>query len=474
MIKNKTRIPFMLCALLLLTLLAACQPALRKEPPRARQDVAPPPPSVPVEALERRIAYLSRVLETQDLSREDRELAQELLASYKGLQTASQTGSLRQNYAPIMNMLLRNLEQMENRYFTKSAAAPGLSSDAVRQLVMTRKKILQAFSAGDDQTVIDGILDLEKTFGPESITPDLSLLFALSLGKKGTFTTALSVGQDAAVQLEGRPDVVQLRSQMIEWQLALGNEKEAKEIYERLQRKLREREALVKALEQKIAPESSKGIPPETAAIRGDLTKADLERDLRDALAKAEGFAQIGDFGRAKFILFQQRIRFDEGPETERIDQALKSVEMAEEKARQQPKTEVAAAEPARDLQKELQQEAQKQDSLKLASSLIRSEKYEEAIVKLDELPPSDPEVKELKNMAVEKIINRERNKAAQLFLAASKTKDPAKKEELLNSSYNTLKAVADKYPSSPLTPKVQQHMNQVTKELAKLKKGQG
>jgi outer membrane protein assembly factor BamD (BamD/ComL family) len=147
---------------------------------------------------------------------------------------------------------------------------------------------------------------------------------------------------------------------------------------------------------------------------------------------------------------------------------------MAEEKARQQPKTEVAAADPARDLQKELQHEAQKQDSLKLASSLIRSEKYEEAIVKLDEWPPSDPEVKELKNMAVEKIINRERNKAAQLFLAASKTKDPAKKEELLNSSYNTLKAVADKYPSSPLTPKVQQHMNQVTKELAKLKKGQG
>jgi arsenate reductase-like glutaredoxin family protein len=199
-----------------------------------------------------------------------------------------------------------------------------------------------------------------------------------------------------------------------------------------------------------------------------------LDRDLKDALAKAEGFVQIGDFGRAKFILFQQRIRFDEGPETERIDQALKSVETSEEKAQQQPKTEVAAAEPTKDLQKELQHEAQKQDSLKLASSLIRSEKYEEAMVKLGELPPSDPEVKELKNMAVEKIINRERNKAAKLFLAARNTKDPAKKEELLNSSYDILKAVADKYPSSPLIPKVQDHINQVTKELVKLKKGEG
>jgi outer membrane protein assembly factor BamD (BamD/ComL family) len=92
----------------------------------------------------------------------------------------------------------------------------------------------------------------------------------------------------------------------------------------------------------------------------------------------------------------------------------------------------------------------------------------------LDELPPTDAEVKELKDRAVEKIINRERNKAARLFLAASKSKDPAKKQELLTSSYNVLKAVADKFPSSPLTPKLQNHMNQVTKELAKVKKGEG
>ncbi len=473
MAKNKPSTRLILGALFLLTLTGACQPALQREPVSARQDLTPPL-ALSVEALDRRILYLSRVLETQDLSMDDRQLAQDLLASYRGLRTASQSGSLRQNASPMVNMLLRNLEQMENRYFTKQSAAPGLSAEGVQQLAIKRKKILEAFSAGQDQAVIDGILELEKTFGPDLITPDLSLLFALSLGKKGTFTTALSVGQDAAAQLEGRPDVVQLRSQMIEWQLALGNEKEAKEIYDKLRLKLIEREALVRALEQKIAPDGSKGISPETASIRGDLTKADLERDLRDALAKAEGFAQIGDFGRAKFILFQQRIRFDEGPETERIDQALKSVEMAEEKARQQPKTEVAAAEPARDLQKELQHEAQKQDSLKLASSLIRSEKYEEAIVKLDEWPLSDPEVRELKNMAVEKIINRERNKAAKLFLTARNTKDPAKKEELLNSSYNILRSVADKYPASPLIPKVQDHINQVTKELVKIKKREG
>jgi outer membrane protein assembly factor BamD (BamD/ComL family) len=158
------------------------------------------------------------------------------------------------------------------------------------------------------------------------------------------------------------------------------------------------------------------------------------------------------------------------------IDEALRSVEAAEEKAQEQPRTEIAAREPpsAEQLQKELQREAERQDNLKLVLGLIRSEKYEEALAKLDQLPPTDPEVKELKAMAVEKIINRERNKAAKLFLTARSTKDPAKKEELLNSSYAVLKAVAEKYPTSPLIPKVQDHMNQVTKELAKVKKGEG
>jgi hypothetical protein len=237
--------------------------------------------------------------------------------------------------------------------------------------------------------------------------------------------------------------------------------------------KLGEREAVVRGLEQKFTLESARGVVPESTAPKEEPMKGDTDREVRETLARADQLVQKGDFERAKFILLQQRIRLEEGPQATLIDEAIKNVEAAEQKALLQPKADVAATEPAKDLQKDLQQEAQKQDSLKAASSLIRSEKYEEALLKLDELPASDPEVKELKNTAVEKLINRERNKAAQLFLAASKTKDPAKKEELLTSSYNILKAVADKYPSSPLTSKVQQHMNQVTRELAKVKKGE-
>jgi thioredoxin-like negative regulator of GroEL len=471
---NRARLRFIWCVLFFLTLTGACQPALQREPVSAGPDLTPPS-SLSVEALDTRILYLNRLLETQELSREDRELAQDLLATYKGLKTASENGSLKQNYAPLIHIMLRNLEQMEDRYFSaRKGKDEMLASEEVRQIALKRKKILEAFSAGNDQAVIDGILEMEKAVGPECLTPDLTLAFALSLGRKGTFTTALSIGQEVSRQLEDKPDLLELRAHMIDWQLALGQEREAKETYERLRLKLTEREAFVRGLERKFTPEGLRDAQSETPAPKEDLVKAGTESEVRETLAKADEMVQKGDFARAKFVLLQQRIRLEEGPEAALIDQALKNVDTAEERARQLGRTEMAATEPAKDLQKDLQQDVQKQDALKAAFVLIRSEKYEEALLKLDELPSSDPEVKELKNKAIERIINRERNKAAKLFLAARKANDPVKKEELLNASYNTLRAVADKYPSSPLIPKVQDHINQVTKELLKVKKGEG
>jgi hypothetical protein len=471
--KGETRLRLVVCVIILLIFGSACQSAPRREPVSPRPDLSPPP-SLSVEALDKRIAYLSRLLETQELSRQEQDLAQDLLSAYKALKTTTQSGSLKQDYVPMINILLRNLEQMEDRYLTKKKTKESFSSEGLRQLTAKRKKILEAFSRGNDQAVIDEILDLEKSFGSSALTPDLNLLYALSLGKMGTLSTALRVGQDATRQLERMPDLVQLRAQMLEWQIAMGNDREAKETLERLRRMLDEREALLKGLEQKLAPQQTKPALPDSLGPDTETSKAVSDRDLKESLSKANELAQKGDFEKAKFILFQQRIRFDEGPEAELIDQALKSVEMAEGKSLPQAKPEVAAKGPSVELPREPQREIEKQDSLKVALNLIRSEKYEEAILKLDELPSSDQEVKELRNTAVEKIINRERNRAAKLFLDARNTKDPGKKEEMLNSSYNILKAVADKYPSSPLIPKVRENMNQVTKELTKVKKGEG
>ncbi len=78
-------------------------------------------------------------------------------------------------------------------------------------------------------------------------------------------------------------------------------------------------------------------------------------------------------------------------------------------------------------------------------------------------------EIKELREQAVESLINRERNRAAKLFLTARRTHDLEKKEEYLRSSYNILKELIEKYPSSPLISKVKSHLEKVEEELEKL-----
>ena len=111
-------------------------------------------------------------------------------------------------------------------------------------------------------------------------------------------------------------------------------------------------------------------------------------------------------------------------------------------------------------------------ETIETAKNLIEGESFEDAIAKIDELQdlrgPSSESIA-LKNQAIEKLINRERNRAAKLFLAAKKTQDRAKKEEYLLSSYKILKAIIDKYPSSPLNNKLKSHIKTLTKEMERL-----
>ena len=81
------------------------------------------------------------------------------------------------------------------------------------------------------------------------------------------------------------------------------------------------------------------------------------------------------------------------------------------------------------------------------------------------------PEMQELKRVATEKLIKRERKKAAKYFLMARKTRDPAKKEELLLSSYDILKGLIEHYPSSPMLEKLNGNLKTVREELNKLGK---
>jgi outer membrane protein assembly factor BamD (BamD/ComL family) len=103
----------------------------------------------------------------------------------------------------------------------------------------------------------------------------------------------------------------------------------------------------------------------------------------------------------------------------------------------------------------------------------MEEENYEEALNKLEELKDAQlvgSEYEALKEKIIEKLINHERNRAARLFLAAKEMKkDATKKKEYLETSYNILRDLIKKYPSSPLNKKLQSHISKVREALDKL-----
>jgi len=144
------------------------------------------------------------------------------------------------------------------------------------------------------------------------------------------------------------------------------------------------------------------------------------------------------------------------GAENEALEQAIKSVERAEEKY----------------IEEKIASISMREENLALARKLLENEQLEEAISNLNDLEEQEEgsrEIRELREQAIERLINRERNKAAKLYLAAKKSRDPAKKEEYLRSSYEILNALVDKYPSSPLNNKIKDHIEKVEEELEKL-----
>ncbi len=104
------------------------------------------------------------------------------------------------------------------------------------------------------------------------------------------------------------------------------------------------------------------------------------------------------------------------------------------------------------------------------AERLIEQENFEQALSILNESGVTDnQDINNLKDKAIEGIINRDRNKAAKLFLLAKETNDLQKKKEYLNSAYRILEALIIQYPNSPLINRIKENLNKVSEELKNL-----
>jgi hypothetical protein len=201
---------------------------------------------------------------------------------------------------------------------------------------------------------------------------------------------------------------------------------------------------------------------------KGEALAADLPRDpnfgvstedeLDTVFEEVERHLRNHAYDAAKLLLIRQRLKAEGGPDVEIIDQALKVIESAEDRYR---------AEEGKRLERE-------KATLEMARALIDEEAYEKALMTLeglDEDTAFQSEKEEIKRIAIEKLINRERNRAAKIFLKAKKSDDPAQKKEFLLTSYNILKVLVDKYPSSPYIYKINRNIETVKQALKELEK---
>lgn len=445
--------------LVLIALTLGCLPETKKVEVGPARVVTQPPP-LSIETLDKKIAFLTNMMDGQELDDQDKAVASDLLATYKTIRADLQNQSSEYDEGKIIQLLFANLGRLEGEYFLREKFEGPDYSKALSSFSEKRKKVLEKYLARDYQGVINDCVDLEATFGPDSLTPEIGLLFAVALARKGMLSEAIIISEKIIHELEGKPDLIHLRANIIEWQLDLGNREKALQIYEKMMDDLDEREELLAKSKQMVMEErrmvSRKKVP--SAAYAGGLRQFDTIDSTEKLLKAVDELVQKHEFSEAKLLLVKHRIRAEEGPELQIIDQALKTVDLAEQRYLQEKSAEIAY----------------EKETLRLARKLIEEENFEEALRTIETLkgkPDMSPEVQALKRAATEKLVKRERNKAAKYFLMARKTADPTKKEELLLSSYDILKALIIHYPSSPMIEKLNDNLRTVREELNKLGK---
>ena len=446
-----------------MTAISGCMPGIQREVIGPDREAALTP-TIPSESIDKKIVFVEGILEDKNLSDDEREIALKLLAAYKDVKSLLESEDTTSNREEIIGLLFVSLSQLSERYFLKKGRDDQAYSTVMNLYTGKRDEILNAYLSGDYQGVINLCIELENVFGPDALTPDIGVLFAFSLARKDMMEEASNIGEGIIDELEGNPDLIQLKAGIIGWQLSMGEREKALKLYEKLMDNLDEREAVLREVRQRISGED-----PKTADDGRVLPAEDSEDDSIDGedgekldpmvrlLRDVDRLVRDHAYTDAKLLLIKQKLKTEETSDLETIDQAMKTVELAEEKYLEGGGSAVS----------------NQKETLEMASKLIEEEKFEEAIKKLEAIESkNDPssETREIKALAVEKLINRERNRSAQLFLMAKNTKDATKKEELLVASYHILKSLVEKYPNSKLTDRLKSHLESVEDELKKLK----
>lgn len=441
--------------LLFLVFIVGCITPERRHEPLSTQVADRATAQALSDSLKKKIRFITHVIEDKNLSEEDRKLASDLLASYQRLESLSSIHFEDANYISIISDLYTRLSTVDERYFAQTMGSISDNSEAISLFAEKKEDIMDAYTAGDFSGVIERCLELKTVFGPDSLTPDVGLLFALSLARKEMLDEAIDVGETIARNLETSPDRLQLNLKIAEWYLRTGQKEKAIHVYEKLTDTLDENEIIVQALKNKIA--SSESVGPETGQrIPIQIQPQRLEVDINNLLEAMVKLLEENRFNEARDLLIPLRRRTLTAAEMELVDQASKKLEQAEEDY----------------LEEKISIISMKRD-MEQARKLLEEERFEEVISRLEAIESEHEdsrEINELKQFAIEKLINRERNRAATIFLAAKRSEDAEKKQAYLYDALEILKSLILKYPSTSLNNKLISNIETVEAEIDRLK----
>jgi hypothetical protein len=327
-----------------------------------------------------------------------------------------------------------------------------------------RKEILDDYVSGNFKAVVSKCLGLKTVFGQDAVTAEIGFIFARSLARQEMFEEAVNIGEEVLGRFQASADLILLRAGIAEWYLRLGQRQSALNILEKLTDNLDERQALLATLSDKIAKAPPDTVPT-TPGTEADEPGPDKKEpsipstaSIESLLTEVEILIHNNEFNQAEFKLRQARLRTDDSTEIEEIDAALKKVRVAKDAFRRQTGLEGPSGD----------------SELDRVKKLIEERQYEEAIKKIEGIENAkggSPETRALKDRAIRSQIKKERNRAAKLYLMGKKARDPIRKNQYLQSSYNILKAIADKYPTSPLIATINSDMAIVSAELGTIQK---
>ncbi len=417
---------------------------------RVPQD-APAP--VYFDDIAQKIRFYNQLLEEKTVSEQDRKTAMTLLDSYEKLQRLNSTQPTGLAYSNLLQELYANLDAIDEAYFNERRDAKIHYSNMMRLYADKREQIINAHLSGDDQSVMALCIELKTLFGPDALTPDIGLLFAMSLANNGMADEAIAVGEGIARVLETRPNILQLRTRIAEWYLQQGQPEKAVSEYEKLADTLDERVMALRTLNNKIDL-AKKTTPVINSGLKPEMLPSE-KLPIDQVLIEVDQLLEQNRFNEARNLLFIKKNQIISSSDAEALEQALNKVVMAEEDYLEAKISRISM-----------------QTDMEYARKLLEEEKYEEVIERLEAMDSDEEnsrEINSLKQYAVEKLINRERNRAAKLFLSAKRTKDPVQKKEALLQALAMLHKLIEQYPSSPLIEKLISNANIVEEEIEKL-----